>query len=170
MSDGKQLPSLPSAPAPSPAFAAPLPRTALQRKMRKPPPKVRAAIYAYVFRGKTKTAAAKIAGISREYFERSLSLPHVAEYLRVRAASKVASSAGRAAARLDELIDSRSERVAFEATRFSLGVAGIKPAEDARLSVSVELKAGYVIDLSEPGSPAAKIVGGQAIDAKSASE
>ena len=34
--------------------------------------------------------------------------------------------------------------------------------------VSIELKAGYVIDLSEPGAPAPKIVGGVAevIDAK----
>jgi hypothetical protein len=123
-------------------------------KLRKPPPRVRDAIHAYVSgRAKTKTAAAKIAGISREYFERSLSQPHVSEYLRARALREVATSAGRAAARLNQLIDSGSERVAFEATRFSLGVAGIKPVPDNNVSVNVgiELKAGYVIDLSESG-------------------
>jgi hypothetical protein len=68
-------------------------------------------------------------------------------------------TSGRAAARLSRLIDSGSERV--EATRFSLGVAGIKPAADAQVNVNIELKAGYVIDLSERDEPAAKIVGGQ---------
>lgn len=49
-----------------------------------------------------------------------------------------------------------------------LAIAGIKPATDPQLNVNIELKAGYVIDLSEPGEPAAKIVGGVAkvIDAK----
>jgi hypothetical protein len=58
---------------------------------------------------------------------------------------------------------------ALEATKFSLGVAGIKPADDARVNVNIEMKAGYVIDLSEPGQPATRIVGGEAkvIDASS---
>jgi hypothetical protein len=45
-----------------------------------------------------------------------------------------------------------------------LALAGIKPASDSNVNVSVgiELKAGYVIDLSEPGQPEAKIVGGAA--------
>jgi hypothetical protein len=49
---------------------------------------------------------------------------------------------------------------------------GLKPASDASVSVNVgiELKAGYVIDLSERDEPAARIVGGQVIDAKTAAE
>jgi hypothetical protein len=129
--------------------------------MRKPPPKVRAAIEALVT-GQVRTikAAALRVGVSREYLSRAFSLAHNAEALRTRAAREVALSSGRAAARLSQLIDSTSQRVALEATKFSLGVAGIKPADDARLSVSIELKAGYVIDLSEPGA-AVKIVGGE---------
>ena len=46
----------------------------------------------------------------------------------------------------------------------------LKPTPDNNVSVSVgiELKAGYVIDLSEPGQPEQKIVGGvvEVIDAK----
>jgi hypothetical protein len=77
----------------------------------------------------------------------------------------VSPSSGRAAARLNQLIDSTSQRVALEATKFSLGVAGIKPAPDANVSVNVGVTiAGYCIDLSEPGQPH-KIVGGQVIDA-----
>jgi hypothetical protein len=69
------------------------------------------------------------------------------------------------------LIDSGSERVAFEATRFSLGVAGIKPAAGTNVSVNVGVAiAGYCIDLS-PANEAerqmierqAKIVGGGAV-------
>jgi hypothetical protein len=137
--------------------------------MRKPPPKVRAAIEALVT-GQVRTikAAAQRVGVSREYLSRAFSLPHNAEALRTRALREVALSSGRAAARLNQLIDSTSQRVALEATKFSLGVAGIKPAADANVSLNITLKAGYVIDLSEPGQPAAKIVGGVAkvVDAK----
>ncbi|MFZ0151437.1 MAG: hypothetical protein WAM72_24450 [Xanthobacteraceae bacterium] len=137
-----------------------------QPKMRKPPPRVRAAIEA-LCTGQVRTikAAAQRVGVSREYLSRAFSLPHNAEALRTRAAREVALSSGRAAARLSQLIDSTSQRVALEATKFSLGVAGIKPADDARVSVSIELKAGYVIDLSEPGQPQ-KIVGGAVIEEK----
>jgi hypothetical protein len=120
--------------------------------MRKQPPKVKAAIEALVTgQVLTITAAAGKVGLTRERLSRAFSEPHNAEALRTRAAREVAMSAGRAIARLTGLIDSGSERVAFEATRFSLGVAGIKPAADASVSVNIELKAGYVIDLSEPG-------------------
>jgi hypothetical protein len=145
--------------------------TTSQPKMRKPPPKVRAAIEALVTgQVRTITAAAKKVGLTRERLSRAFSEPHNAEALRTRAAREVALSSGRAAARLNQLIDSTSQRVALEATKFSLGVAGIKPAEDARVSVSIELKAGYVIDLSERDEPAARIVGNQVIDAKPATE
>jgi hypothetical protein len=143
--------------------------TTPQPKMRKPPPKVRAAIEALVTgQVRTITAAAKKVGLTRERLSRAFSEPHNAEALRTRAAREVAFSSGRAAARLNQLIDSTSQRVALEATKFSLGVTGIKPAADASVSVNIELKAGYVIDLSEPGQPEQKIVGGEVIDAKPA--
>jgi hypothetical protein len=138
--------------------------------MRKPPPKVRAAIEALVTgQAKTTTAAAKKVGLSRERLSRAFGEPHNAEALRTRAAREVALSSGRAAARLSQLIDSASQRVALEATKFSLGVAGIKPAEDARVNVNIELKAGYVIDLSEPDRPM-KVVGGDAPAPKAAAD
>jgi hypothetical protein len=51
-----------------------------------------------------------------------------------------------------------------------LGISGIAPANKPQVNVNIDLKAGYVIDLSEPGQPEHKIVGGQAtmIDAKPA--
>jgi hypothetical protein len=143
--------------------------TTPQPKMRKPPARVRAAIEALVT-GQVRTikaAAAKV-GLSRERLSRAFSEPHVRHALRERVDREVALTSGRAAARLGQLIDSGSERVAFKATRFSLGVAGIKPAADAQVNVSLSIQAGYVIDLSEPGEPAAKTVGGEAkgFDAK----
>jgi hypothetical protein len=154
----------------SPQFApSSVPTTQPQSKLRKPPPKVRAAIEALVTgQARTITAAAKKVGLTRERLSRAFSEPHIAEALRTRAAREVALSSGRAAARLNQLIGSTSQKVALDATKFSLGVAGIKPAPEASVNVNIELKAGYVIDLSEPGEPAAKIVGGvtKVIDAK----
>ena len=100
--------------------------TTRQPRSRKPSPKVRAAIEALVTgQVRTITAAAKKVGLSRERLSRAFSEPHNAEALRTRAAREVALSSGRAAARLNQLIDSASQRVALEATKFSLGVAGI---------------------------------------------
>ena len=137
--------------------------TTPQPKMRKPPPKVRAAIEALVTgQARTITAAAKKVGLTRERLSRAFSEPHIAEALRTRAAREVALSSGRAATRLNQLIDSTSQRVALEATKFSLGVAGIKPVADAAVNVNIAIQAGYVIDLSEPGESATKIVSGEA--------
>jgi hypothetical protein len=124
--------------------------TTPQPKMRKPPPRVRAAIEALCTgQARTITAAAKKVGLSRERLSRAFSEVHNAEALRTRAAREVALSSGRAAARLNQLIDSASQRVALEATKFSLGVAGIKPASD-NVSVNVGVQvAGYVIDLRD---------------------
>jgi hypothetical protein len=81
----------------------------------------------------------------------------------------------RAAAVLNELADCSSQRVRLEAAKFSLGVAGIKPAADAQVNVNLELRAGYILDLREPDdrtAPAKMIEheAGQVIDAKPASD
>jgi hypothetical protein len=148
---------------PEPAPPAVPATTTPQLRMRKPPRRVRAAIEALVT-GQVRTikAAAQRVGVSREYLSRAFSLPHNAEALRTRALREVALSSGRAAARLNQLIDSTSQRVALEATKFSLGVAGIKPPADAQVNVNLEFRAGYVLDLREYDEPAAKIVGGEA--------
>jgi hypothetical protein len=137
--------------------------TTPQPKMRKPPPRVRAAIEALcTAQARTITAAAKKVGLSRERLSRAFSEVHNAEALRTRAAREVALSSGRAAARLNQLIDSASQRVALEATKFSLGVAGIKPASDnVSVNVGVQL-AGWVISLEERDEPAAKLINGAA--------
>jgi hypothetical protein len=59
----------------------------------------------------------------------------------------VATAAMRASIKLHELVDSPSQTVAFDATRLSLGIAGIKPDETSRVAVSVDIRAGYILDL-----------------------
>jgi hypothetical protein len=121
---------------------------------------------------KSITKAAEKVGWARETLSRRLSRPECAEALRTRAAREVALSSGRAAARLNQLIDSTSQRVALEATKFSLGVAGIKPAPDnVSVNIGLELRAGYILDLREPGdhAPTAKVIdheAGVVVDAK----
>lgn len=48
-----------------------------------------------------------------------------------------------------ELLDSASEHVRNDASAFVLGLAGIKPKADAQVSVNIDIKAGYVIDLTD---------------------
>ena len=70
----------------------------------------------------------------------------------------------RAAAVLNELHDSRSERVRLEAAKASLG-AIVAPANQSQVSVNVEMRAGWIIDLSEK-SIDHRIVAGPVIDAE----
>jgi hypothetical protein len=172
----KQLPLSPAnRPAPSPEIAAPaVCPTMPQKKARPIPRKIKAAIEA-VQSGKAKnwTAGAKAAGISREYLSRTLSArPDIIEWAQNRAKRLMALGVCIATPKMIELVHSNSQRVAFEASRHIQACAGIKPAADANMSVSIELKAGYVIDLSgrNPGDRAgAKVIeyeAGRVIGAK----
>lgn len=75
----------------------------------------------------------------------------------------------RASARLMDLVDGESEHVSFDAAKHVLGIAGIKPSNDSQVSVSVDIRAGYVIDLSrglrgERVSQAVEIIDASASD------
>jgi hypothetical protein len=116
--------------------------------------KVRAAIDAMVT-GECKKivdAAAKV-GLARESLSRALSTPHVAEHLRQKVLRHLAIHAACAGATKTELLDSASELVRDRASSFVLGLAGIQPATNPSVSVNLEIKAGYVIDLSDDPPP-----------------
>jgi hypothetical protein len=105
--------------------------------------------------GETKTiaeAAAK-AGLARESLSRALSKPHVAEHMRAKVVKHLALNAARAGATKVELLDSANEMVRDRASSFVLGLAGIQPAATPALNVNIEVKAGYVIDLSDDPPP-----------------
>jgi hypothetical protein len=121
--------------------------------------KVRAAIDAMVS-GDCKRicdAAAKV-GLARESLSRALSTPHVAEHLRQKVLRHLAIHAVRAGATKTELLDSASEIVRDRASTFVLGLAGIQPATTPSVNLNIEVKAGYVIDLSDEPPPAMRTI------------
>jgi hypothetical protein len=131
----------------TPPPATPLPPKRISKK-------VRAAIDAMVS-GECKKivdAAAKV-GLARESLSRALSTPHVAEHLRQKVLRHLAIAAARAGATKTELLDSPSELVRDRASSFVLGLAGIAPASAPSLSLNIEVKAGYVIDLTDDRAP-----------------
>jgi hypothetical protein len=120
------------------------------------PPKVREAIRLLV-EGDCKTiaAAGRRVGLSREYLSRALHQRHVSAYLIDKIQRHVAVGGARGAARMVKLVDAaKSEHVQFDSARFLLGVAGVKPAADANVNLNVDVRAGFVIDLTEPNVPA----------------
>ncbi len=80
---------------------------------------------------------------------KALRRPSVRVFLEQRARETIATiGTARAAARIVSLVDASSEHVSLDASKHVLGIAGIKPAAEAQVSVNVDIKAGYIIDLT----------------------
>jgi hypothetical protein len=148
---------------------APIPARRALAALDKPPPaadvdtslparriskKVRTAI-AYMVNGECKqiSEAAAKAGLARETLSRALSQPHVAEHMRQRVLRHLAIQAARAGAVKGELLDCSNEMVRDRASTFVLGLAGIQPDSSPSLAINIEVKAGYVIDLTDDAPP-----------------
>jgi hypothetical protein len=127
----------------TPKAAEPLPARRISAKVRR-------GIEAMVT-GDSKTIqdAAEKAGLSREHFTRELAKPHITEHLRQRVLKQLAIAAARAGAVKIDLVDSDNAMVADRASSFILGLAGIAPATSPGVAIDVEIKAGYVIDLTD---------------------
>jgi hypothetical protein len=121
--------------------------------------KVRAAIDLMVSGDCKKIcdAAAKV-GLARESLSRALSTPHVAEHLRQKVMRHLAIAGARAGAVKVDLLDSDNAIARDRASTFVLGLAGIQPATNPSVSVNLEIKAGYVIDLSDDPPPAIRTI------------
>ena len=104
-----------------------------------------------------KEAAEKV-GLARESLSRALSKPHVAELMRQKVVRSLAIAATRAGATKIELLDSASELVRDRASTFVLGLAGIQPATQPSVSLNIEVRAGYVIDLTDEPSPTMRTI------------
>jgi hypothetical protein len=102
---------------------------------------------------KTIKEAAEKVGMPRESLSRALSTPHVAEHLRTKVLKYLAMAAARAGAVKNDLLDSDNAIARDRASSFILGLAGIQPATSPSVSVNLEIRAGYVIDLSEDPPP-----------------
>jgi hypothetical protein len=98
-------------------------------------------------------AAAERIGMARESLSRALRLPHVQVFIARSARETIALGALRASGRTIELMDAGSEHVSLDASKHVLAIAGIKPTADAQVSVNIDIKAGYVIDLTDDPRP-----------------
>jgi hypothetical protein len=96
-----------------------------------------------------KDAAAK-AGLTPERLSRALKENHVVEYLTAQTRVLLATSQAPAAATMLRLLDqAKSEHVQKDVAIHLLGINGHKPAADPVAQVNINIRAGYVIDLSD---------------------
>lgn len=101
----------------------------------------------------TQRAAAERVGLTASHLCEVLKKPNVQVFVARECRQTIARGSMRATARLLELVDASSEHVSLDATKHALALNGIKPANDPQVSVSIELKAGYVIDLTDKQGP-----------------
>ena len=85
----------------------------------------------------------------RNPLPRALSQPHIAEHLRQRVLRYLAIQAARAGAVKGELLDCSDEMVRGRPSSIVLRCAGIQPDSNPSISVNLNIRAGYVIDLSD---------------------
>jgi hypothetical protein len=105
-------------------------------------------------KGVNQREAAKLAGISEFHLSRELKKPQIQVFIARRARQNIQLGVLRASARINELVDGGSEHVSLDASKHILAIEGIKPRADAQVSVNIDIKAGYVIDLTdEPKRP-----------------
>jgi pantoate kinase len=133
------------------SLQAPVPATqpAIPLKERRIPKRISEAIR-LITTGEvtTQKAAAERVGITPGHLCETLKKPHIQVFIERQARSNITNGLMRASARVIELVDASSEHVSLDASKHVLAIAGIKPTADAQVSVNIDIKAGYVIDLS----------------------
>lgn len=116
---------------------------------------------------KNATIAAEQVGLSREHLSRMINRPHVQVFIAEERRRTIAQASLRAAGRLSELIDAESEHVSLDASKHVLAIEGISPKQQG-ISVDVNIRAGFVIDISESDAPGAgqraQVLDGEAVE------
>lgn len=97
---------------------------------------------------RTQKAACERIGFDAAHLSRSLRLPHVQAFIARETRSTLASAQAPAAATLIGLLDAKSENVQAAVAERLLAIAGHVPDNTTRVAVSVDVRAGYVIDLT----------------------
>jgi hypothetical protein len=105
---------------------------------------------------KTRKAAAERVGMNAGYLSEALKKPHVRVFIERRTRETIANGTLRASARLVELLDASSEHVSLDASKHMLALNGHKPTAEPTTLVNINIRAGYVIDLSD--DPPGKVV------------
>lgn len=143
------LATIPAASAPSEPKSEPK-----AAKTRQPTKRIRQAVELLVTgECKTQKAAAARIGIAPETLSRSLREPHVLAWIEKEtrvALTRLQAPAAGLMAKL--MVDAQSEHVQKDLIIHALAINGHKPASSPQVSVNIDIKAGYVIDLSEPGA------------------
>lgn len=101
----------------------------------------------------TQRAAADRVGMNEKHVSEQFQRQHVLEYIKVRSAKHLTAGTLRATARMLSLLDAASEHVQYKAAEYALGVAGIAPAAAPAIAINVDVKAGWIIDISDDKQP-----------------
>lgn len=110
---------------------------------------------------KTQRAAAERCGMSETYISEALRKPEILAFIEQETRVALSRSQAPAAATLIRLAtDAASEHVQKDAAIHLLAMNGHKPKADAQVSVNIDIKAGYVIDLTDD----AKVIEGRIRD------
>jgi pantoate kinase len=100
-------------------------------------------------KGMTQRDAAKLCGMSETHLSAALKKPSIQVFIARAARQNIQLGVLRASKRVLELVDADSEHVSLDASKHVLAIEGIKPRADAQVSVNIDIKAGYVIDLTD---------------------
>jgi hypothetical protein len=93
-------------------------------------------------------AASERVGMNYEHLVTMLKKPHVQAFVTQKKRQNLAAAALRGSQRALELVDSPSERTSIEATKMVLAIDGYHADTAPRVSVAVDVRAGYILDLS----------------------
>jgi len=97
---------------------------------------------------KTQRAAAERVGMSETHLCTMLARPQIQALIAQKASETIRTAKLRASHRLVELIDSSNQRVAADVSQCILRSEGILKSDQHSIAVNVDIRAGYVIDLS----------------------
>lgn len=115
--------------------------------------RMRQAINLLTTKGMTQRDAADKAGLSETHLSRHLKKPQIQVFIARKMRETIAVAGLRASRRYVELIDASSEHVAAQVSERILTSEGtLRSGNAAQVSVNIDIKAGYVIDLTD-GAP-----------------
>jgi len=101
-------------------------------------------------KARSRQAACEQLKLDPSYASRELRKVHVAAYLEQQTRVTLAQLQAPAAGTLARLMgEAASEHVQNDVAKHVLAIAGHKPKADAQVSVNIDIKAGYVIDLTD---------------------
>ena len=102
----------------------------------------------------TQRAAAERAGMSEFQLSRRLREPQIQVFIARRRSENISVGSLRASRKFVQLIDAASEHVAAQVSERILKSEGVLRSDTAQVSVNIDIKAGYVIDISDgPAQP-----------------